>query len=166
MGLFEGLLGGAPSAAGALGTSTGLQNAADIGQGLTGLARPFIARGAQREAAKTRRMIAEINAKRTAREARYAQGLASVQNAGAGGGQYGSFLFTIADNARAAEERIQDEYLTARRADIAEKATIPTLGAAAFDFSGSLARAGARNYLRGLDQSITDGLYGSTNYQR
>lgn len=135
MGLFDSLSGaGLSRAAGSF--STG----ASIGSAIAGLAAPGLAKKAEAGQAKTRKMVADINAKRTARELRYAQGLASVQvAAGGGAASYGSNLFAMADDARKKAEIVEQEYLTLKLQDNAGRRALPTFGGAALDLAGTVA---------------------------
>lgn len=121
--------------------------------GITGIGSAIAAAGVAKEQAKNHRLIAEINSKRVARQVRYQQGLAAVQNAGAGNGQQGSYLFVAADNARQGMEKIQDEIVKGEQAVAQDKARTPSVAAAGVNFVGSLAGAiaqqNASNYKAG-----------------
>lgn len=123
------------------GQATSIQTGMNIGAGIAGLAAPYFQRKVAAERDKTRTLIADINAKRVARSLRYQQGLARVGNAAAGNSEYGDFLFVEADNARAAAERVNDEYLRAQLGGQDERASIQTFGSAAFDLVGALGGA-------------------------
>ena len=93
------------------GVSAGLSLGASIGQGINEFRG---SESVQREQQATREAFSELNARRVAREARYRQGQAVTANASAGHGQFGSFIFAAANNARAAEERRQEQLLRAK----------------------------------------------------
>lgn len=125
-----------------LAKASGLQSGAGIGSAIAGLFVPGMARKVNAEVAKTRNLIAGINAKRTARDLRYAQGLALVQNAAVGvSGSYGSALYAMADDARKKEEHIQNEYLQAKLENGRAAAAAPTGMDAAFNLVGSVTSA-------------------------
>lgn len=125
-----------------LAKASGLQSGAGIGSAIAGLFVPGMTKKVNAEVDKTRNLIAGINAKRTARDLRYAQGMALVQNAAVGvSGAYGSALYAAADDARKKEEHIQNEYLQAKLEGLRAKAAAPTGADAAFNLVGSLTSA-------------------------
>lgn len=129
-------------AADLIGLATGLQNGAGIGSAIAGLFVPGMAKKANAESDKTRVMIGDINARRVARDLRYQQGLASIQNAAGGiSGSYGSALFAMADDARKKEEAVQNEHLKQKMESLSAKANLPTATDAAFNLVGSISTA-------------------------
>lgn len=130
------------SGADLLKAASGLSSGSAIGGAIAGLFAPNLAAGVEKKVAENRTLIAGINAKRSARELRYAQGLAVVQNAAAGrAGGYGSVLFAMADDARKKEEAIQGEYLQATLANSRAQASLPSKTDAAFNLVGTITSA-------------------------
>lgn len=124
--------------------SSSVRLGSGLAQGVGALLQPGLQRSVNREVNKTNQAFASVNAKRIAREMRYAQGQAIAANAGAGNTQHGSFVFAAAANARAAEERRQGALLGARINEIALETQVPSGLEAGTSFVGSVLGATAR----------------------
>lgn len=121
--------------------SSGLSLGGSLGSAVSGVVGSQLSKGVQKDQAAVRTAISGINSKRIARENRYLQGLASVQNAAGGDSQYGSYLALVAADARVASERIEDQRLQVSLSNDAEASSIPTLGSSSIDFVTQAASA-------------------------
>lgn len=128
-----------------------LSYSADLGGVFGNAVGSLIAGKVQREQSKTKQMIAEINAKRSAREARYQLGLTKVANQG---DAYSNAVFQAAENARAASQAMGNELLAFNLADIEEKSRLPSMLETGGGFVQGLATAHMNREARRVRREI------------
>lgn len=121
-----------------------------VGQSLAGTKAPKYAQQVTNAENAFNTKVSKINARREARDNSYALGAQRVQAAAGGNSQYGSMLFTFADDARKAREKVTNIHLENSQRILGNQAGGPSQSQANTQAFGTAFRFGANLYKTGL----------------